>query len=131
MDLNPINEWIIVEEEELITKTLSGLYVPKMAQEKQVLRRCKVIAISPDIEGILKEDNQTLRFKVGDTVIHNSQTGIKVDMNDKNDRKYFMKYTAVMAICDNATEDFRNVSVLRPLEENLTDSLNLKGKKDE
>jgi len=98
MEFKPINEWILVEEEEPVTKTLSGIYIPKVVSSKQLIKKCKVLAISDELPAILAEEKRTLSFKVGDTVVHHSQIGIKIDESSEKDRRFFLKYDTVMAL---------------------------------
>ena len=100
MSFKPINEWIVIEEEAPMTQTASGIFIPKITSAKQLVKKCKVLQISEAVHKIVKEEGETLEYEVGDMVLHHSQTGIKVDMTDTRDRKYFLKYDAVMAVCD-------------------------------
>ena len=114
MDFKPINEWIVVEEESPMTKTAGGIYIPKGASKKQQVRKCKVLAISDDVATLLAEEGSSLQYKVGDLVLHHSQTGIKVDVNDEKDRKFFLKYDAVMGICDEPQEEQLEIPEIIP-----------------
>ena len=103
--MKPINEWILIEEEEPMTRTAGGLYIPIASSKKQTLKRCKILDISEDVYEILREEGRELQYDIGDTVIHYSQTGIKVDNSDEKDRRFFLKYDAVMAICEDEEEE--------------------------
>lgn len=96
----PINGWILIEDIELEAAEVSpgGIFIPKTARKKQVVRTCKILAISDDVPRLCKEDEMILQYKVGDTVYHYSQQGIPVNPNDDDDKTMFLKYDAVMAI---------------------------------
>jgi chaperonin GroES len=67
--LQPLAEWVVAEQEEAVTKTASGLYLPDKAAEK------------PKIAKVLKVGKNVKEIKVGDRIVYKSYstTEIKVD----------------------------------------------------
>jgi chaperonin GroES len=76
--LHPLADWVVAEQEEAVTKTSSGLYLPDKAAEKPKV--AKVIAVGP---GRIGDDNKTISMtvKVGDRIVYKSYstTDIKLD----------------------------------------------------
>ncbi len=71
--IQPLEDYIVVQQEEASSKTASGLYLPDNAQEKP--KTAKVVAVGKDVDAI----------KVGDRVIYKNQyeaTEVKVDRED-------------------------------------------------
>jgi co-chaperonin GroES (HSP10) len=101
----PIFEWILVEEEAPLTQTLTGIFIPKATSAKQMLKKCKVLKISDRAVRLMEEDDEGVQYKVGDMVMHHSQTGIKVDVTDERDRRYLLKYDAVISVYDEEKAD--------------------------
>ena len=69
MKLQPLAEWVVAEQEEAVTKTASGLYLPDKAAEKPKI--AKVLEVGKDVKEI----------KVGDRIVYKnySTTELKVD----------------------------------------------------
>ncbi len=68
-NIQPMEEYVVVQAEEAKSKTASGLYIPDSAQEKP--KTAKVIAVGSDVKGI----------KAGDKVIYKNEyeaTNVKV-----------------------------------------------------
>lgn len=105
MSFKPIFEWILVEEEEALTQTPTGIFIPKATSSKQMLKKCKVLKISDRAVRLMQEDDEGVQYAVGDMVMHHSQTGIKVDMTDERDRRYLLKYDAVISVYDEEKKD--------------------------
>jgi chaperonin GroES len=76
--LQPLADWVVGEQEEAVTKTASGLYLPDKAAEKPKV--AKVLAIGP---GKVGDDNERVKMtvKVGDKVVYKeySTTQLKID----------------------------------------------------
>ncbi len=69
VQLNPLADWVVAEQEEAVTKTASGLYLPDKAAQK------------PKVAKILKVGKNVKDVKVGDRIIYKtySTTEIKID----------------------------------------------------
>jgi len=67
--LQPTADWIVAEQEDAVTKTASGLYLPDNAAEKPKV--AKVIKVGPKVKGV----------KAGDRIVYKSYstTEIKLD----------------------------------------------------
>jgi len=76
--LQPLADWVVAQQEEAVTKTASGLYLPDKAAEKPKV--AKVIAIGP---GRVSKDNKRVPMdvKVGDRIVYKSYstTDVKID----------------------------------------------------
>lgn len=68
VNINPLADYVVAQQEEAETKTASGLYLPDKAQEKP--KTAKVVAVGP----VAKQ------LKVGDRIIYKSYstTDVKV-----------------------------------------------------
>lgn len=96
--MKPINDWIIVETQDPPEVSAGGIVLPKKKNES--IKESIVIAISEDIGRIIEVDPERspLQFKEGDTVYHHIQTGIALDPNDVENKKFLMKFDAVMCV---------------------------------
>jgi len=67
--LQPLADWVVAEQEEAITKTASGLYLPDKAAEK------------PKVAKVLKIGKKVKEIKPGDRIVYKSYstTDIKLD----------------------------------------------------
>ncbi len=67
--LQPLADWVVAEQEEAVTKTASGLYLPDKAAEK------------PKVAKVLKVGSKVKEIKVGDRIVYKSYstTDIKLD----------------------------------------------------
>ncbi len=67
--LQPLADWVVAEQEEAVTKTASGLYLPDKAAEK------------PKVAKVLKVGSKVKEIKVGDMIVYKSYstTDIKLD----------------------------------------------------
>jgi chaperonin GroES len=76
--LQPLSDWVVAQQEEAVTKTASGLYLPDKAAEKPKV--AKVLAIGP---GKVGDDNERvpMSVKLGDKIVYKeySTTELKVD----------------------------------------------------
>ncbi|MEK7561523.1 MAG: co-chaperone GroES [Patescibacteria group bacterium] len=76
--LQPLADWVVAEQEEAVTKTASGLYLPDKAAEKPKI--AKVLATGP---GKVGDDNERIpvSVKVGDRIVYKSYstTELKID----------------------------------------------------
>jgi len=70
--LNPLADWVVAEQEEAVTKTASGLYLPDKAAEK------------PKIAKVSKVGKNVKEIKVGDRIVYKSYstTEVKVDTKE-------------------------------------------------
>jgi co-chaperonin GroES (HSP10) len=96
--LLPINEWILVEDIEPSDKSKGGIYLPKQSGKKELMKVCKVLAISPDVFRTCEEEKKELRYAVGDIVVHHSQMGVPLNIMDEDDHTMLLKYDAVMGL---------------------------------
>jgi chaperonin GroES len=69
--LNPLADWVVAEQEEAVTKTASGLYLPDKAAEK------------PKIAKVTKVGKNVKEIKVGDRIVYKSYSTTEVKVNDK------------------------------------------------
>jgi chaperonin GroES len=69
--LNPLADWVVAEQEEAVTKTASGLYLPDKAAEK------------PKIAKVKKVGKNVKEIKVGDRIVYKSYSTTEVKVNDK------------------------------------------------
>lgn len=78
--LKPLADWVVAEQEEAVTKTSSGIYLPEKAAEKPKI--AKVTAIGP---GKIGDDNERIPMtvKVGDRIVYKSYSTTEVKVGDK------------------------------------------------
>jgi len=69
--LNPLADWVVAEQEEAVTKTASGLYLPDKAAEK------------PKIAKVSKVGKNVKEIKVGDRIVYKSYSTTEVKVGDK------------------------------------------------
>jgi chaperonin GroES len=69
--LNPLSEWVVAEQEEAVTKTASGLYLPDKAAEK------------PMIAKVIKVGSKVKEIKAGDRIVYKSYSTTEVKVGDK------------------------------------------------
>jgi len=67
--LQPLADWVVAEQEEAVTKTASGLYLPDKAAEK------------PKVAKVLKIGKNVKDVKTGDRIVYKSYstTELKID----------------------------------------------------
>jgi chaperonin GroES len=72
VNIHPISDYLVAQQEVPQTKTASGLYLPENAQEKP--KFAKVLAVGKDVKQV----------KVGDRIIYKnySTTEVKLDRED-------------------------------------------------
>jgi len=72
VNIKPLADYVVVQQEEAETKTASGIYLPTQAQEKPKV--AKVLAVGKDVKEV----------KVGDRVVYGgySNTEVKHDGQD-------------------------------------------------
>lgn len=78
--LNPLADYVVAEQEEAATKTVSGLYLPDKAAEKPKV--AKVLAVGP---GKIGDDNKRvpMTVKAGDRIVYKSYSTTEVKVADK------------------------------------------------
>ncbi|HET7827265.1 MAG TPA: co-chaperone GroES [Candidatus Saccharimonadales bacterium] len=69
--LNPLADWVVAEQEEAVTKTASGLYLPDKAAEK------------PKIAKVSKVGKNVKNVNVGDRIVYKSYSTTEVKVGDK------------------------------------------------
>ncbi|MEX1995294.1 MAG: co-chaperone GroES [Candidatus Saccharimonadales bacterium] len=80
INLNPLADWVVAEQEGAVTKTASGIYLPDKAAEKP--KTAKVVAIGP---GKVGDDNVRvpMTVKVGDRIVYKTYSTTEVKVGDK------------------------------------------------
>ena len=73
MNFQPLANRVLIEREEEVTTTASGIIIPDNAKEKPL--QGKVLAVGPDAE----EEG----IKEGDTVVFGKYAGNEIVLNDK------------------------------------------------
>lgn len=70
--LQPLADWIVAEQEEAVTKTASGLYLPDKAAEK------------PKVAKVIKVGKNVKEIKPGDRIVYKtySTTELKLDSTE-------------------------------------------------
>jgi chaperonin GroES len=69
--LNPLADWVVAEQEEAVTKTASGLYLPDKAAEK------------PKIAKVTKVGKNVKEIKVGERIVYKSYSTTEVKIDNK------------------------------------------------
>lgn len=69
--LQPLSDWVVAEQEEAVTKTASGLYLPDKAAEK------------PKVAKVLKVGVKVKEIKTGDRIVYKSYSTTDVKINNK------------------------------------------------
>lgn len=69
--LNPLADWVVAEQEEAVTKTASGLYLPDKAAEK------------PKIAKVSKVGKNVKEIKAGDRIVYKSYSTTEVKVGSK------------------------------------------------
>ena len=69
--LNPLADWVVAEQEEAVTKTASGLYLPDKAAER------------PKIAKVVKVGKSVKEIKAGDRIVYKNYSTTEVSVNDK------------------------------------------------
>lgn len=86
--IKPLADRVLIEQQEALTQTASGLYIPDTAKEKP--QQGTVIAVGPG-----KKD-EPMEVKVGDQVLYGKYAGTEVSFEDK---KYLIvKQSDILAI---------------------------------
>ena len=99
--MRPVNEWIVVEKIKADDKTKGGIIIPEEAQEQNTkIQKSKVIKISQEVFDACRREKRDLPYKVGDTILHHSQTGLQLIPLDKDDKQLLLKFDAVMAVVE-------------------------------
>jgi chaperonin GroES len=70
--LNPLADWVVAEQEEAVTKTASGLYLPDKAAER------------PKVAKVLKAGKDVKEIKTGDRIVYKSYSTTDVKLMIKN-----------------------------------------------
>jgi len=68
--LQPLADWVVAEQEEAVTKTASGLYLPDKAAEK------------PKIAKVVKVGAKVKEIKAGDKIVYKSYSTTEVKVGD-------------------------------------------------
>ncbi|MBI4033819.1 co-chaperone GroES [Candidatus Saccharibacteria bacterium] len=68
--LQPLADWVVAEQEEAVTKTSSGLYLPDKAAEKPKV--AKVLRVGKEVKGV----------KAGDRIVYKSYSTTEIKIDD-------------------------------------------------
>jgi chaperonin GroES len=71
VNIKPLADYVVVQQEEPETKTASGIYLPTQAQEKPKV--AKVLAVGKDVKEV----------KVGDRIIYGGYSNTEVKQDGK------------------------------------------------
>lgn len=86
--IKPLADRVVIEPQEAMTQTASGLYIPDSAKEKP--QQGTIVAAGPG-----KKD-EPMEVKVGDVVLYGKYAGTEVTVGDK---KYLIvKQSDILAI---------------------------------
>ncbi len=79
VNLQPLADWVVAQQEEAVTKTSSGLYLPDKAAEKPQI--AKVLKVGP---GKVGKDGKhiPMMVKIGDRIVYKSYSTTEVKLND-------------------------------------------------
>lgn len=77
--IKPLFDRVLIEPEEMDSKTKSGIILPQTAQERP--QTGKVVAVGSGLD--LDNNEVGMQVKVGDVVIYNKYTGAEVKYGDK------------------------------------------------
>ncbi len=69
VNLQPLADWVVAEQEEAVTKTASGLYLPDKAAEK------------PKVAKVLKVGKNVKEIKTGDRIVYKSYSTTEIKIN--------------------------------------------------
>ncbi len=71
VNIKPLADYVVVQQEQAETKTASGLYLPTQAQEKPKV--AKVIAVGKEVKEV----------RVGDKVVYGGYSNVEVKQDGK------------------------------------------------
>jgi chaperonin GroES len=71
VNLQPLADWVVAEQEEAVTKTASGLYLPDKAAEK------------PKVAKVLKAGKDVKAVKAGDRIVYKSYSTTEITLDSK------------------------------------------------
>ena len=97
--MKPVYEWIVVEKIEK-PKKVGSIIIPDEVNKNEKIQRSKVLQISQGVLDACDLEGKPLPYKVGDTILHHSQTGIALVPLDKDNKTMLMKFDAVMGVED-------------------------------
>ncbi|HSX58415.1 MAG TPA: co-chaperone GroES [Candidatus Saccharimonadales bacterium] len=92
VSIKPLAGYALVEPEEAMEKTASGIYLPDNAQERPA--RGKVVAVGDSVKH--PQHVEEAQFKVGDSVIYKKWGGDEIKLD--NIEYKLVKFEDVMAI---------------------------------
>ena len=71
VNLQPLADWVVAEQEEAATKTASGLYLPDKTAEK------------PKVAKVLKAGKDVKSVKAGDRIVYKSYSTTEITLDNK------------------------------------------------
>lgn len=80
LNITPLADYVVVEQEEAEAKTASGLYLPDKAQEKPKI--AKILAVGP---GRTTDDGKKIKpeVKVGDRIVYGGYSNTEIKLEGK------------------------------------------------
>lgn len=79
MNIKPLGDRVVIQNEEAETTTAGGIVLPGTAQEKPVV--AKVLAVGPG--GMVDGKEIKMEVKVGDRVIYSKYAGTEIKMGSE------------------------------------------------
>jgi chaperonin GroES len=79
--IKPLADYVVAVQEEAVSKTASGLYLPETAKEKP--QEGKVVAVG---KGKMSDEGTVLpmQVKVGDVVLYGKYSGTEIKLDDQD-----------------------------------------------
>lgn len=96
LKIKPVNDYILIEPEEIEAKTVSGIIIPETA-DKEKPQRAKVVAVGP---GKIEKngERQKISVEVGQTVLYSKYGPTEVKMEEKE--YFFIQESDLIAIIE-------------------------------
>jgi chaperonin GroES len=93
-EIQPVNDYILIEPEKAEEKTASGIFIPDTA-DKEKPQKAKVVAVGPGKLG-KNGERVELSVKIGDTILYSKYgpTEVKLD----KDEYFFIQDSDVIAV---------------------------------
>ena len=92
MNITPLYDRVVLEPAKAQTKTVGGIMLPEIAQEKSQL--AKVIAVGEG--GSLDGKEQKMQVKIGDRVLYSKFAGTEIKVDNKE--YIIVRQTDILAI---------------------------------
>jgi chaperonin GroES len=92
--LQPLSDWVVAEQEDAVTKTASGLYLPDKAAEKSSVAK------------VLKVGEKVKKVKVGDRIVFKGYSSTDKTI-DGRDYIFVEEKEIIATVKDERPEDFK------------------------